>query len=100
MRAAELSPQELSLTVEAIIQVLPLQDEPSPALRLAGALEEALQVVSRAIQQDNNEGMVEWLIDCASAVRTGDDLDGFLQHIQVVNRQYALVAALQPSPSP
>ena len=98
--AAECSPQELSLTVEAIVQVLPLQDQPTVPLRLADALEEALLVVSRAIQQGNNEGMVEWLIGCASAVQTEDDLQGFLQHMQVVNRQYALVAALLPSPSP
>lgn len=67
LMADDLSPQELAFTVEGIRLVLPMH-QGTPAERLAGAIDECLLVVARAIQQENNEGMVQWLSECASAV--------------------------------
>ncbi len=97
---AQVSAHEFSLTIEAILQVLPLHDEPAADQRLAAALEEALLVVARAIQQDNNEDLVDWLIICATAVTDRADLAAFLTHVQVVSRQYSILAALQLPDSP
>lgn len=91
--AAELSPQELALTAEAVRQVLPLHDGP-PGERANGAADEALSVVAHAIRQSNNEVLARWLKQCAVAVRTEADLQGFLAHLLATERQYALVAPL------
>jgi hypothetical protein len=95
---AELSPQELALTYEGIRQILP-QHDGDPAARLHAATEEALAVVARAIQQPNNEGMVDWLSKCASIVETAAELDGFMAHLQAVMRLYGLLAASLPDSS-
>ena len=95
--SAEAAAQEISLTVEAVAQVLPLQDDATPGFRVAHAVQEALGVIEQALQQTNNEGIVEWLIGCGSAVRTDADVQAFLAHLRAVDRQYALIAALQPS---
>ena len=97
--AAELSPQELAFTVEAIRLLLPQHEDEAPADRLHASLEEALLTVARAIQQPNNGGMVHWLSECAAAVGTPAELDGFMEHLQAVMRLYALVAASQPDSS-
>src|SRR5438034_430262 len=81
LMAGELSPQELAFTVEGIRLVLP-QHEGPPQERLRAALEECLLVVARAIRQENNQGLVEWLSQCASAVESDADLKGFLAHVQ------------------
>ena len=95
LRRAEASPQEVSLTAEAVRQLLPLHMASSQD-RLVAALEEALTLVARTLQQGNNEGLVNWLSGCAAAVRRQADIDGFLAHLQAVERQYAILAALQP----
>ncbi len=92
---AEASPQEVSLTAEAIRQLLPLHMASSQD-RLVTAMEEALTLVARTLQQGNNEGLVNWLSGCAATVRRQADIDGFLAHLQAVERQYAVLAALQP----
>jgi hypothetical protein len=97
--AAELSPQELALTVEGVRQVLPLH-EGTPAERLHAAVEEALMVVARAIRQPNNAGMVGWLGQCASVVETEAELDGFIAHLRAVVQLYGLIAGAQPEASP
>ncbi len=96
---AEASPQEVSLTAEAIRQILPLHMASSRD-RLVASLEEALALVARTLQKGNNEGLVNWLIGCAAAVGRQADLDAFLVHLQAVERQYAIVAALQPLERP
>jgi hypothetical protein len=98
LTAAELSPQELALTVEGIKQILPMHDGP-PRERLLATIDECLLVVARAIRQQNNGGLVEWLSECASAVGSAADLDGFMAHIQAVMRLYALLVMPQPEPS-
>ena len=98
---AELSPQELGFTLEATRLLLPQHDEADPGERLHAAVEEALLTVARAIQQANNEGLLQWLSACTGHVRTEADIAAFLGHMEAVNRQYSLLASLLPSqPSP
>lgn len=103
LMAAEASPQELSLTLEGVRQLLPLQDGDADgnaaAARLDAALDEALEVTSSAIQQPNNEGLAEWISACADGVRTEADLEAFLEHVEAVLRQHALLAAMLPPDS-
>ena len=94
--AAALSPQEFGLTVEAIRQLLPLHDEPTPPERLQATLEEAAALVARTIQQPNNAGLWSWSSACAAAGGTAAELDGFLAHVTAVNRLYALLVAFPP----
>ena len=94
--AAEASPQELSLTLEGIRQVLPLQHG-DPAARLGMALDESLQVVAGAIRQANNAGLVRWIRSCAAGVRTEADVAAFLDHVQASLRQHALLVAIMAS---
>jgi hypothetical protein len=96
--AAELSPQELALTAEAVRQILPQTDEP-PGPRAHEASMEALGLVGRAIGQTNNQVLARWLIDCADRVRTEADLAAFLRHLTATERQYSLVAELSQPPS-
>ena len=91
---AELAPQELGFTFEALRLLLPQHDEGSPTVRLVAATREALETVARSIQQRNNRGLVTWLDACIRHVRTDADLDAFLDHMRAVTRQYALLAAL------
>lgn len=98
LMAWDLSPQELALTVEGVRQILPMHHG-APLERLRAALDECLLVVARAIRQENNHGLVEWLSECASVVGTNADLDAFLAHIQAVMRLYALVVMSQPDSS-
>jgi hypothetical protein len=96
--AAELSPQELALTVEGVLQILPLT-EGSAEDRLHAALQESLLIVARAIRQANNGGLVNWLNECMIAVKSEADLDGFIAHIQAVRRLYALMVQSLPDSS-
>jgi hypothetical protein len=98
---AELSPQEFGLTVEGLRQLLPLHDEPTAPERLHATLQEAVEVVARIIQQPNNGGLVQWISACATAVTNEAELRGFMEHLDAVNRHYAvLVASSPPDPSP
>jgi hypothetical protein len=97
--AADLSPQELALTAEAVRQILPLRDG-APGSRARGSAAEALGVVAHAIQQPNNEVLAQWLTQCAAAVSTEADLQGFLAHLQAVERQYPLLVAFSPKVLP
>src|SRR3954469_11178032 len=92
---AELSPQELAFTVEGLRQILPMH-KGEPQVRLLSAIEECLQVVARAIRQENNRGLVEWLGQCASAVDSAPELEAFMAHIQAVMRLYSLLVVSQP----
>lgn len=96
--AAELSPQELSLTCEAVRQILPLQAG-TPGARAQATADEALGLVANAIKQPNNEAVARWLHACAAAVRTETDLQAFLQHLLATERQYGLVASFSQQAS-
>jgi DNA-binding transcriptional MerR regulator len=100
LRAAELAPQELGFTLEAIRQLLPLHDEPTVSERLHATLEEAAELVARTIGQPNNAGLWRWLNACAAPVGTAAELDAFLAHLDAVNRIYAMLVALEPEQSP
>src|SRR5580765_1873477 len=91
--AAELSPQELELTAEAVRQILPMQSG-APGERARATVDEALHLVANSIRQPSNEVMATWFHDCADAVRTRADLTAFLAHALAVERQYGLVANL------
>lgn len=97
LAAAGLPPQELGFTLEAIKLLLPEHDDaPTPHAQLREAVDEALLTVARAIQQPNNEGLLKWLSECTAHVRTDADVQAFLAHMTVVNRQYAVSVALMP----
>ena len=99
--AGGLAPQELAATVTALEMVLPDNDTASPGIRLAESLEEAIETAGRVIGQDNNEGLVEWLISCAVTVRTASDLDAFIAHLHAVLKLYAVLASVPgPGSSP
>ena len=91
---AELAPQELGFTLEALRLLLPQHEERDPAVRLLAAMREALETVARSIQQPNNRGLVAWLDGCIRHVRTEADIAAFLDHMTAVTRQYAMLAAL------
>ena len=90
--AAELAPQEFAFTYEALKLALPMHAGTPPA-RIEGALDEALEVVRAMIRQPNHARLVQWLRDCAAAVKTAPDLDAFLEHAMAVLRQYSVIAA-------
>lgn len=92
--AAELAPQELAFTAEAIRQLLPGCDG-APVERLAGAIPRMRTYVPRALGQPSNPGLAAWLEDCAEAVVTEADLNAFLDHLLAVQRQYGLMVGLQ-----
>jgi len=94
--AAELSPQELGLTVEAIRELLAVHGEPTPAERLQATLEEVVALVARIIQQPNNPGLWGWISACAAPVGTAEELEAFLAHLTAVNRLYTLLVVAQP----
>ncbi len=92
---AEASPQEVSLTVEGLRLLVPLQNG-TPGARLAAAIDECLLVVARAIRQENNGELVKWLSLCAAAVTTEADLKAFLAYVTATMRLYAMLVATLP----
>jgi len=92
---AEVSPQELALTIEGIVQLLPMHEGPRDEA-ISGAFEESLIVVARATRQPNNGGLVEWLNYCIESVDSPASLQAFLDHVQAVVRLYALLVAALP----
>ncbi len=97
LMAAELSPQELGFTLDAIHLLLPEHQEPDPGDRLYAVVKEAIEVVARAIQQPNNEGLLRWLTACVARVESEQDIAAFLEHAEAVRKQYAVFVALLPS---
>ncbi len=95
---AELAPQELAFTIEAIRALLPLHDGPASE-RWRGALYEALETVARMIRQPNNEGLVQWLEECASHVRQEADIAALDAHMVAVLRQYSVLASFSSEES-
>ena len=92
--AAQLSPQELAFTYEALKQCLALQTG-TPSKKMTGAVDEALEVVSGMIRQRNNPGLSAWLKQCAAAVRKPAEPDALLEHVLAILRQYSIVVAAQ-----
>ena len=93
---AQLSPQELAFTLEALRQCLPLHKGPVPQ-RVQAAIAEALDTVRGIIRQPNNPGLQKWINECATAVKQPADLEAFLLHFRAVLRQYSVIAASQPA---
>jgi hypothetical protein len=89
---AELSPQELAFTYEALRQSLAVQEGPAPK-RIQAALEEGLETVRGMIRQPNNPGLVKWLNECVAAVKAPADIDALLAHMLAVLRQYTAIVA-------
>lgn len=94
--AAELSPQELAFTYEALKQTLAMQEGAAPK-RIRAALDEALETVRGMIRQANNPGFTKWINECAALVKKPADIDALLIHCLAVLRQYtAIVASRRP----
>jgi hypothetical protein len=89
---ALLSPQELTLTHEALQQAL-LKHTGAPSSRAQGALGEALETARGTIKQPNHKALGEWLTECTQAVKTDADLQAFLEHVSAVSRKYAVILA-------
>lgn len=89
---AQLSPQELAFTYEALKQVLPLHAG-IPSARLREAIAEALEVVRAMVKQPNNARLKQWLGECSTYVKTKADLEVFLEHFMAVLRQYTVIVA-------
>ncbi len=92
--ATETSPQELAGTLEAICQVLPWH-RGSANERFRESSMEALEIVSSMHQQTNNRGIVNWLDQCAFAVREPEDIDAFLDHFAAIVRQYTVLVGIR-----
>lgn len=88
---AEVAPQELAVTLEAIQQILP-DTKGTPQDRLATAIEAALETAQAILGIDNSPAVTDWLIACAGFVNTDADLDAFLAHATAVLRQYTALA--------
>ena len=97
LSAAELSPQEMAFTLEALRALLPMQ-QGTVEERMRDGLAEALATVGRMIRQPNNKGLIQWCRAYAACVRTEADIAAFLDHMRAVLRLYALIASL-PSPA-
>ncbi len=89
----ETSPHELAVTVEALRRVLPLH-QGGPHDRAVDAADEALITASAVLDKKNNPGLAAWLAAAAGAVRSDADLDAFVDHVEAVLRQYAVITAL------
>jgi hypothetical protein len=89
---AQLSPQELSFTYEALTQVLPMYVD-TPSVQIQGAVVEALETVHAMVNQPNNARLVQWLGECSAAVKSEADLHAFLEHFLAVLRQYTVIVA-------
>lgn len=96
LEAAEVSLQELAATLEAFRQVLPLYEGTS-AEKFSAVGDEALETVSMMYRQPNNRGIVKWLEQCYSAVKTEEDITAFLKHFLAVVRQYSIIISLKTS---
>ena len=96
LTVAELAPQEMAFTLEALQALLPMQSG-TAAERMQDSLAEALATVQRMIRQDNNDGLAEWCRACALFVRTDEDIAAFVVHMRAVLRLYALFVSL-PAP--
>lgn len=92
---AELAPQELAYTAEAIRQLLPVCAG-APGPRLASAIRQSRPVLQRMLGQSCNQGLATWLDACAGRVIETADLVAFLAHLLAVQRQYALMASITP----
>jgi len=86
---AELAPQEMAFTYEALQALLPLHEGAAPE-RFNAALGEALATVGRMIRQPNNEGLASWCRGCASHIREEADIPAFFDHMLAVLRLYTL----------
>ena len=93
---AELSPQELNYTYEALRQSLVVQGG-APPQKIHAAVQESLQTVGRMIQQPNNPGLAGWMHDCEARVKKAADIEAFLVHFLAVLRQYSVFVASLPS---
>ena len=98
LREADLAPQEFSMTVAALRQVLPLHGGTAPA-RITSVLDETFAVVGRMIRQENNEGLVSWCRACAKSVQQPADIESWHMHVEAVLRQYIALASLPPPAS-
>ena len=96
--ADEVAPQELAFTLEAFRFSLDFQ-EGDARTQAADASREALATVTRMIQQPNNEGLIQWLEQCAAHVASEDDLAAMESHMEAVLLLYAVVAEYAPSSS-
>jgi hypothetical protein len=96
LEAFEVAPQELAATLEALQQVLPLHQGIANQ-RFATAKYEALELVSMMYRKSNNFGIVQWLEQCSTAIKTEDDISAFIEHFVALVRQYSLIIALKIS---
>ena len=92
LEESEVSPQELSGTLEALRQTLPWHHETEADEQLRNAVEEALEVTAAMYNQANNPGIVSWLDECVDFVKTQGDVPAFMTHFSAVVWQYSLVA--------
>jgi len=98
-KEAELAPQELAFTYEALRQLVQMQGVATgDAFR--DAVEDALGAVQGMIKQANNEGLANWLQESAAAIGGPADIDAFLAHMLAVLKQYAVIASFSPPSSP
>ena len=94
LEEAAASPQEVAATLEALRQTLPLHWG-RPRKRFSAACAEALETVAMMYATPNNRGIVIWLDQCGSAVKTEDDIRAFIGHFTAVVRQYGVITALK-----
>jgi hypothetical protein len=97
-KEAELSPQELAFTYEALRQLVAMNEAKSGP-QFSDAVDAALETVGRMIKQPNNEGLAKWLQESAASIKRPADIDAFLAHMLAVLKQYSVIAASAPPPS-
>ena len=94
LEEAEASPQEFAATLEAFRHALALH-RAKARKRFSGACAEALETVAMMYAQTNNRGIVTWLDQCGTAIKTEDDIVAFIDHFVAVVRQYGVITALK-----
>ena len=95
LELAEVAPQEMAFTFEALRLLLGVHSGPADE-RFKAALGEALAIVQRMIQQPNNEGLATWCRGCAAHIHDEADIPAFLEHMLAVMRIYTIFTDLPP----
>lgn len=92
---AELSPQELATTYEAVKQCLGISDEPKPGPRFRKGVDHALDVCAELLAKEPNDALVDWIYEWFPLVESDAGIEAFHKHMNAVVTQYALIQSLK-----
>jgi hypothetical protein len=92
---AEVSPEEFLTVYEAIKQCLELADNENPGEKFQHAVSEGFDVSASLLDKEINPAIINWIQEWVSHVDSEADIDVFMEHLNSVATQYALVMSLK-----